>query len=228
MSHARFRQRCFSACLGNRKNNDFEILRLRDENSDAPLASTMSKRVKEERIPQKTFVHFQSIPWCAAYLEDSSFKPFYQSRFVTPGDGHTLTGRTWNTDDTIVDLLSTYRAPTTDPNGEVRRGEVRRFYSFGKGLNAHPGLLHGGVIATLLDSTLGSAVTMANPGETLFTAQLNVTYKHPVSTPATVLVKSWVERKEGRKTWVKGRIESGTGVLHAEAEGMWLQVKPKM
>jgi hypothetical protein len=188
----------------------------------------MSRPTEKRKISQKTFDHFHSIPWCAAYLADSSFKPYYQSRFVTPGDGHTLTGRTWNSDDTIVELLSTYRAPTTDPNGEVLRGEVRRFYSFGKGLNAHPGLLHGGVIATLLDSTLGSAVAMANPREMLFTAQLNVAYMHPVSTPGTVLVRSWVEKKEGRKTWAKGRIESGTGGLHAEAEGMWLQVKPKI
>jgi uncharacterized protein (TIGR00369 family) len=188
----------------------------------------MVRSIEKEQVSQKTFDHFQSIPWCAAYLRDPSFKAFYQSRFVTSGDGHTLTGRTWNTDDTIVDLLSTYRAPTTDHNGETLRGEVRRFYTIGKGMNAHPGLLHGGVIATLLDSTLGSAVTMANPGETLFTAQLNVAYKRPVSTPVTILVRTWIERKDGRKTWVKGRIEGGAGELHAEGEGMWLQVKPKI
>jgi hypothetical protein len=196
--------------------------------SDALTPYTMSTRIETEETQENPLEHFQAIPWCAEYLRDTSFKQFHESRFVTPGEGHTLTGRTWHTDDTIQELLSTYRAPTTSPNGEALRGEVRRFYSFGKGLNAHPGLLHGGVIATFLDSTLGSAVTMANPGKNLFTVQLNVAYKHPVPTPGTVLVRSWVEKKEGRKTWVKGRIESGTGDVHAEAEGMWLQVKPKI
>jgi acyl-coenzyme A thioesterase PaaI-like protein len=192
------------------------------------MSTPIEKKNEKRKVSQSTIDHFKSIPWCAVYLDDLAFKPYYQSRSVTPGDGHTLTGRTWNTSDTIVDLLSTYRWPTTTPKGITLRGEVRRFYTLGKGMNAHPGLLHGGVIATILDSTLGSAVAMANPRETTFTAQLNVAYKHPVSTPATVLVRSWVERREGRKTWVKGRIESGTGELHAEAEGMWLSVKPRI
>jgi acyl-coenzyme A thioesterase PaaI-like protein len=182
----------------------------------------------EQKVSQKSIDHFQAIPWCAAYLSDPSFKPFYQSRFVTPGDGHTLTGRTWNTDDTIVELLSTYRAPITRSNGDKLRGEVRRFYTFGTGMNSHPGLLHGGVIATILDSTLGSAVGMAIPNKSQFTAQLNVAYKYPISTPGTVLVRAWVERTEGRKTMVKGRIESGTGELHAEAEGVWVLAKSKI
>jgi acyl-coenzyme A thioesterase PaaI-like protein len=192
------------------------------------MSKPTEKKNKKMRVSQQTVDHFKSIPWCAVYLEDISFKPYYQSRYVTPGEGHTLTGRTWNTYDTIVDLLSTYRTPTTTSQGTTLRGEVRRFYTLGKGMNAHPGLLHGGVIATLLDSTLGSAAAMANPKETLFTVQLNVAYKYPVATPATVLVRSWVERQEGRKTWVKGRIESGTGELHAEAEGLWLKTKPKI
>jgi acyl-coenzyme A thioesterase PaaI-like protein len=46
------------------------------------------------------------------------------------------------------------------------RGEIRRFYTFGTGLNAHPNLLHGGVIACILDSTMGNALilTSSKPG----------------------------------------------------------------
>lgn len=183
------------------------------------------EKLKDDETSQQTLAHFRSIPWCAAHLQDSSFIPQHRPRQVTQNNGHTLTGRTWNTDDTITHVLSTYRAPTTAPHDESSRGELRRFYTLGKGLNAHPGLLHGGVIATLLDSTLGRVAVLAAPTETLFTVQLNVAYREAVGTPSTVLVKSWVERAEGRKLWVKGRIESETGEVHAEAEGIWLAAK---
>ena len=106
-----------------------------------------------------------------------------------------------------------------------------RFYSFGDGLNAHPGLLHGGVIACILDSSLGAAVgvTMqqhtSGKGFIYFTIQLNTSYKKPVRTPGTVMVQSWVTKteSEGRKVWAKGVISSEGGVVHAEAEGLWLR-----
>ncbi|KAF2429974.1 Thioesterase/thiol ester dehydrase-isomerase [Tothia fuscella] len=186
---------------------------------------------KKAEVSQQTIEHFKSIPWVAQYLADESFKPFYQSRVVTHGgEGHTLTGKTWHTDDTIKELLSTYRQPSRNSIDEEVRGEVRRFYTFGKGLNAHPGLLHGGVIATLLDSTLGSAVGMSDPdgGRTMFTVQLNVAYRNPVRTPGTIMITSWVTKREGRKVWVSGRIEGGNGEIHAEGEGLWLAQKAKI
>lgn len=107
---------------------------------------------------------------------------------------------------------------------------MRRLYTFGSGLNAHPDLLHGGVIACILDSTLGNVIGYAVPEVVreaqgaMFTVQLNVKYEKPVGTPGTVLVRSWLKRVEegGRKVWVEGVIEGENGVRHASAEGMWV------
>ena len=171
------------------------------------------------------------------------------SRTVTAsGRGHTLMGRTWNTPDTIDALVSFYQPsrpaateqstepqPTSQPEA---RTEVRRFYAFGDALNAHPDLLHGGVVCCILDSGLGAAVGVAvgrapSSGEgegmdtPMFTVQLNTRFRAPVKTPGVVVVRSWVEKMErgGRKVWAKGRVEGVDGVIHAEAEGLWVRGK---
>lgn len=120
------------------------------------------------------------------------------------------------------------------PQTETERAEVRRFYTFGTDLNAHPDLLHGGVITALLDSSLGGAVGFVlqesiQNGASVFTVQLNVTFKKPVKTPGTVMVRSWVTRVEGegRKVWAKGVIEGEGGVVHAEGEGLWVRARRK-
>ncbi|KAK5172792.1 uncharacterized protein LTR77_002912 [Saxophila tyrrhenica] len=190
-------------------------------------------------VPQATIDHFSAIPYAQATLNDPRFQIVSQSRTVTDdGIGHTLMGKTWNTDDTIKQLIvfsrpSHSNAPLVFPQSESERPEARRFYTFGGDLNAHPGLLHGGVISCILDSSMGGVIGMALAEQNLppqFTVQLNVTYKNPIRTPGTVMVRSWITKIEegGRKAWAKGVIESEGGVVHALAEGMWLRARAKI
>ncbi|KAK5193922.1 hypothetical protein LTR99_005848 [Exophiala xenobiotica] len=188
----------------------------------------MAKIQKGSNVPQSTIDHFQRIPWCAALLSDPAFCIVNMSRTVIqPGDGHTLMAETWNTDSTIAELLSLYRPPDATTG---QPGEIRRFYTFGGGMNAHPNLLHGGVIATILDSTMGNIVAQQMPElQPLFTVNLNVSYKKPVPTPGTIMVRAQITKvHDSRKVWLSGVVENGTGDVHATAEGLWLRVKPKL
>lgn len=199
------------------------------------MSSPRREKQRPKDVSQATLDHFCSIPLAQSTLHDPSFRIYSSSRRVTDnGKGHTLTGRTWNTDSTIRELLSLARPSKSDaplPQPENDRAEVRRFYTFGGDLNAHPDLLHGGVIASVLDSTLGNAIGVQFPDGALrmFTVQLNITYKKAVPTPGTVMARSWVTKVEdgGRKVWAAGMIEGADGVLHATAEGMWLKAKEK-
>lgn len=192
---------------------------------------TPSPRELPTGVSQSTLDHFSTIPWTHSTLKDPAFRIVSHSRTVTHnGIGHTLTGKTWNTDGTIKELLSFWRASSSPSvQTESQRAEVRRFYTFGGDLNAHPGLLHGGVIGCILDSTMGGCVgmTLQDPQETfaLFTAQLNVSYKKPVKTPGTVMVRSWATKIEagGRKVWAHGIVEGEGGAVHATAEGLWVR-----
>ena len=198
-------------------------------------------------VPISVVQHFESIPLARRTLSDPNFRMYYLSRTITHGGrGHTLMGGTWNTDETIAHLLSLYRKPsssaTSTPEQSISepqlpidpdtRGEVRRFYTFGNGLNAHPDLLHGGVIACVLDSTMGNVIGLALPrNDNTFTAQLNTKYEKPVRTPGTIMATSWIKRVEdgGRKVWVEGVIEGGEmgEVRHASAEGLWVRARKK-
>ncbi|KAK7183295.1 major facilitator superfamily transporter [Paraphaeosphaeria sporulosa] len=192
---------------------------------------TLSQRDLPLGVSQSTLDHFAVIPWTQSTLNDPAFRIVSHSRTVTHGGiGHTLTGKTWNTDGTIKELLSFWRpSPSPHVQTESGRAELRRFYTFGGDLNAHPGLLHGGVIGCILDSSMGGCVGMVlhDPHETfaLFTAQLNIAYKKPVKTPGTVVVRSWATKIEdgGRKVWVHGVVEGEGGVVHATAEGLWVR-----
>jgi acyl-coenzyme A thioesterase PaaI-like protein len=185
---------------------------------------------KGEDVPQEVLDHFNGISWCQPTIANPDFHIVSMSRTIThSGTGHTLMADTWNTPSTIPALLSFYRSPSA-----TMRGEVRRFYTFGGGMTAHPGLLHGGVVATILDSTMGNAIgqeqRMKSP---TFTVQLNVRYENPVKAPGTIMVRSWIKSVDagGRKIWVEGVIESdrdGKVVTHAKAEGLWVVSKGKL
>lgn len=188
----------------------------------------MARATRPHSVPQEEVDHFETISWCRETLEDPSFQIISMSRTVTqPGDGHSLMADTLNTENTIPHLLSFYRKP--DPSQDVK-GEVRRFYTFGRGLNAHPDLLHGGIIANILDSTMGNVIgqEMKSTAPT-FTVGLNVAYKKPVATPGTILARAHIIRVDGpRKIHVHGSIEDGQGGIHATAEGLWLRATPKI
>lgn len=54
---------------------------------------------------------------------------------------------------------------------------------------------------------------------------MKVDYRIPVSTPGIILVKGRIVRQEGRKSWVKGSVEDGRGLIYAEGEGLFLEFR---
>jgi uncharacterized protein (TIGR00369 family) len=87
----------------------------------------------------------------------------------------------------------------------------------------HPGYLHGGVIATLLDEAMSKA-TRAR-GLTTMTRRLEVEYLNPVPSGAPLRVEGRVVRSEGRKHWVESRILDPGGKVLAEAKGLFLGIR---
>ena len=184
-------------------------------------------RTTTDFVPQSTIDHFKAIPWCSAHFSDPAFHIVNISRTITkPGHADSLICATWNTAETIPEVLSLFRPPDTTTG---LRGELRKFHTFGTGLNGHANLLHGGVIATMLDTVMGNCVNLeALEGTPYFTVALNITYKKTITAPGTILGRSWIIKKDGRKMWVHGVLESSGGQVCASAEGMWLMQKAKL
>ncbi len=81
--------------------------------------------------------------------------------------------------------------------------------------------MHGGLIATLLDETLGDhAYKLA--GKPAFTAKLELRYKNPVPVGETVKIFSNLVRKKGRLYEMKGKLLLADGSVAAEANAKFL------
>ncbi|XP_061676091.1 acyl-coenzyme A thioesterase THEM4 isoform X2 [Syngnathoides biaculeatus] len=91
-------------------------------------------------------------------------------------------------------------------------------------LEGPPGHVHGGAIATMIDSVTGThAAFMSGP---VMTANLNINYRSPIPLGSTVLINSSLDHKEGRKTFISCKVTSSDGSkLHTEATALFLSIK---
>ncbi|KAF4123313.1 Thioesterase superfamily [Geosmithia morbida] len=100
----------------------------------------------------------------------------------------------------------------------------------GEDLCGHPGIVHGGFLATILDEGLGRCTFKALPHNIAVTANLNINYRKPTPAGTFLVLRAETTKVEGRKAWVKGRLEQlsapgETPVVFAEAEGLFVSPK---
>ena len=110
---------------------------------------------------------------------------------------------------------------TDSPDGTARGRVV-----LGKTHEGPPGLVHGGVVATLLDHVLARAVRAAGRGG--LTASLTVTYRRPVPLGVPLVVTAEVSGTDGRRTTAGARLaaEDEPGRVLAEADGLFVALRP--
>ena len=97
----------------------------------------------------------------------------------------------------------------------------------GKPHEGPPGLVHGGVVATLLDHVLARAVRAAGRGG--LTATLTVTYRRPVQLGVALIATAEMGATEGRRTTATARLtaEDDPDTTLAEAEGLFVALRPE-
>ncbi|KAI1375577.1 Thioesterase/thiol ester dehydrase-isomerase [Hypoxylon crocopeplum] len=100
----------------------------------------------------------------------------------------------------------------------------------GNELCGHPGIIHGGFLATMLDEGLARCCFAALPHKVGLTANLNINYRAPAPAGCYVVLKAKTTRVEGRKAWVEGRIETlvaegETPLVLAEATALFVSPK---
>ncbi|KAI5855625.1 HotDog domain-containing protein [Tricharina praecox] len=78
----------------------------------------------------------------------------------------------------------------------------------GPELCGYPGLIHGGMLATLLDEGLARCCFPALPNKIGMTANLTINYRKPSPAESFVVLKAKTVKVEGRKAWVEGHIET--------------------
>ncbi|NQW29234.1 MAG: DUF4505 family protein [Ignavibacteria bacterium] len=87
------------------------------------------------------------------------------------------------------------------------------------------GITHGGYVSMLLDETMGKSLSFK--GVRAPTANLNVTFRKPMLLGEEYHIKSWIEKTDGRKNFLRGEIvcTSNPEIIVATATALFITVK---
>jgi len=96
--------------------------------------------------------------------------------------------------------------------------------TFGAAYEGPPSCVHGGYVAAAFDEVLGAAQSLS--GAQGMTASLRVDYRSPTPLHEPLRIEGWLDRREGRKIWVRGAMYAGDR-LTAEAEGLFIAFDPE-
>ena len=114
----------------------------------------------------------------------------------------------------------------TNPMGiglEVRRhgDSVVATTTLGPAFEGAPGRAHGGVVAAILDETMGYVLPII--GELAYTANLNIDYVAPAPLHRQLRVTASLRDRADRKLWIEAHGESDQGTF-VRAEALFLAV----
>ena len=100
---------------------------------------------------------------------------------------------------------------------DVEAEQVRVEFTIPDEYQGYPGVVHGGIVAAVLDEISGRAVMLRGSTDDLFaTLKLTVRYRHPTPTATPLTAVGWVERLGGVGARVAGEIRLLDGTVTAE------------
>ncbi|HEC33548.1 MAG TPA: PaaI family thioesterase [Chloroflexi bacterium] len=108
---------------------------------------------------------------------------------------------------------------------DLDTGQVRAEFAVPEVYQGYPGVVHGGIVAAILDEISGRAVMVDGSGEDLMaTLRLTVRYRRPTPTETPLTAVGWVERVGGKGARVAGEIRLPDGTVTAECESLLVAV----
>ena len=145
------------------------------------------------------------------------------------------TSATTTTSTSAATDTATATATTTATATAVLPGQSRlsALVQMGSELTGHPGVIHGGFTAALLDDLFGWAAGSERKARSLgpanFTANLDVNYRRPLLAGATYLIEVRVDRVEKtKKIYLTATLSDAQGRTCVEATSLYIVAKPKL
>jgi acyl-coenzyme A thioesterase PaaI-like protein len=96
--------------------------------------------------------------------------------------------------------------------------------TLGAAFEGAPGRAHGGVVAALIDETMGLVMSISTTPA--FTGRLTVTYRAPTPLGEPLEVRARLAGRDGRKITVTAELRSADRLL-AQGEGLFIGVEPE-
>jgi acyl-coenzyme A thioesterase PaaI-like protein len=109
---------------------------------------------------------------------------------------------------------------------EVELGVVETTFTAPEHYQSYPGMLHGGIIATIIDEVSGRAwMGPEDNPRFMFTAKLEVKYRKnvPIGKPLRIVGKAGASKGRGAEAWA-GIYDAETGDLLAEGNTVLVNV----
>ena len=107
---------------------------------------------------------------------------------------------------------------------EVGAGQVLAEYSVPDIYQGFPGIVHGGIVFTMLDEVLGRVSMVGDPTKFTMTAKVEVRFRKPVPTGEPLQIHGRVDRRRGRMAFASAELRLPDGSIAAEAKGMMAEV----
>lgn len=98
---------------------------------------------------------------------------------------------------------------------------VRAYYTPHVHRQGYPGVVHGGVLATLLDETMGWAASL-KCDRMFVTGELTIRYKKPFPAETEMVVEGRAESVTRRLAHISGEVRDKEGNVYATASGKYV------
>ncbi|MDD2372062.1 MAG: PaaI family thioesterase [Syntrophomonadaceae bacterium] len=90
--------------------------------------------------------------------------------------------------------------------------------------NGYPGVVHGGIIAAILDETSGRALLINGDNDALMlTTHLELKYRRPTPTDQPLIAVGWIEKGGTKHARVAGELRLPDGTVTAECKATVLK-----
>ena len=108
-------------------------------------------------------------------------------------------------------------------------GQVRAELTVPEDYRSYPGVVHGGIVATILDETSGRALMLhtGDPNAFFVTARMEVRYRRAAPTGVPLVAVGWVERAGDSRARVRGELRLRDGTLLAECKSLVVRPQPE-
>ncbi len=90
----------------------------------------------------------------------------------------------------------------------------------------YPGVVHGGIVAAMLDEVTSRTVFRGDPPRFVVTARLSIRYRKPVPVFVPLKLTGRIVEDKGKVVKVAGEILDPEGATLAEAEAVLMEVDP--
>lgn len=106
----------------------------------------------------------------------------------------------------------------------LENGELVGVFNPRQEHQGYPGRLHGGMIAAILDETIGRAINLAHGDTWGVTARFSMKLRRPVPLDGEVKVVGRITRESGRVFEGTGEVVLQDGSVAAEGEGTYVKL----